>query len=424
LPRQADGIAAAAAYGVVMTALGRLRHVVRRHPHVADVAVALAVFTATALTAFTDQATATSAGRWMAVSLAAVACGALAARRQHPLAVLAVSAVATEAFLALLASPSGALILLAPLVALYTVADLSGRRRGLVLGGAAFAGLVLVHVLVLHRQLLLGPQNLAFLALGGLAIAAGDASRHRRAYLAEVELRAARTERERDQEARRQVAEERLRIARDLHDAVGHQLALISVQANVASQVVDSDGQAVREALAHVRAASRQALGDLRDTVNLLREPGDPVAPTAVPAPGLAGLDELVASLRASGLEVERDIAPAARPLPPAADVTAYRVVQEALTNVYKHSRARRASLALSFDRDSLRITVTDAGGGAAGGEAGGALPAGGNGIRGMRERVLALGGGFAAGARPDGTFQVVATLPYEPRDPGLEPVT
>ncbi|MFH8776173.1 sensor histidine kinase [Streptomyces sp. NPDC017958] len=408
-----------------MNAIGHLRRAARRHAHLADVAIALAVFTATALTAFAGHSDSVGGSRTVALVAAALACGVLAGRRRRPLATLAVSAAAAELFLAQSGGTGGVLVLLAPLTALYTVADLVERRRGLVLGASAVAALALIHAV--HKPALLGPQNLAFIALGGLAIAAGDSSRNRRAYLAEVEQRAARAEREREQDTRRRIAEERLRIARDLHDAVGHQLALISVQSNVAGQALDSDLAAASEALSHVKSASRKALGELRDTVSLLRQPGDPIAPTAIPAPGLDGLDELLASLRASGLHIDCHVDGKVVSLAPAADLTAYRVIQESLTNVYKHSSRRQARLTLSYDRHELRIIVDDPGGQrSAGGHAhaSGAVPPRRHGIVGMRERVLALGGRFTAGPRPDGAFHVAADLPYQPLDlsPELAP--
>ncbi|WP_194294065.1 sensor histidine kinase [Streptomyces sp. RB17] len=407
-----------------MNAFGHLRRAARRHAHLSDAAIALAVFAATVLTTFAGHSGTTGGNRAVALIAAALACGVLAGRRRSPLAILAVSAVAAEVFLAESGGTGGVLVLLAPLIALYTVADLVERRPGLLLGGGAVAALALIHAV--HKPALLGPQNLAFIALGGLAIAAGDSSRNRRAYLAEIEQRADRAEREREQDTRRRIAEERLRIARDLHDCVGHQLALISVQSNVAGQALDHDATAAREAIAHVKSASRKALGELRDTVSLLRQPGDPVAPTAIPAPGLDGLDELLASLRASGLNIDRRTEGAATSLAPAADLTAYRVIQESLTNVYKHSSRRQARLTLTYDRHELRITVDDLSAGtttAATRELGGGhLPAGRHGIVGMRERVLALGGRFTAGPRPDGTFQVTADLPYQPLDLAPEP--
>lgn len=405
-----------------MNAIGHLRGTARRHAHLADAAIALAVFAATALTAFTGQSS-VGGHRNLALGAAALACGVLAGRRRRPLAVLAISSASAEVFLVQREGAGGVLVLLAPLIALYTVADLVERRRGLVFGASAVAALAVLHAV--HRPALLGPQNLAFIALGGLAIAAGDSSRNRRAYLAEVEQRAARAEREREQDTRRRMAEERLRIARDLHDAVGHQLALISVQSNVAEQALDSDGAAARAALAHVKTAGRKALGELRDTVGLLRQSGDPVAPTAIPAPGLDGLEELLASLRASGLSVDVRVDGPVVALAPAADVTAYRVIQESLTNVCKHSSRRQARLALSYGRHALRIVVNDPGGGRTTGgrtRAADAAPPGRHGIVGMRERVLALGGHFTAGPRRDGAFQVAADLPYRPLDLAPEP--
>jgi signal transduction histidine kinase len=423
-----------------MNAFGPLRAAVRRHEHLADTVIALAVLAATAATTFTEQPAAAAAGgnRFAAIACAAIACAALAIRRARPLVALAVSASAAEAFLAASGASAagggtarGVLILLAPCIALYTVADLVERRRGLIVGGGAVAALALLHALM-HPGMI-GPANLAFTALGGLAIAAGDSSRNRRAYLAEVEHRAERAERDREQDARRRVADERLRIARDLHDSVGHHLALISVQSDVAGRAVGRDPTQAREALAHVKSASRKGLEELRDTVSLLRQPGDQVAPTSVPVAGLEELDDLLLALRASGLAIDCLVKGTVVTLAPAADRTAYRVIQESLTNVRKHSRQRQARLTIGYDRRDLRITVDDLGGAVddLGGDAGGAAAkdgsaagpgaasrdsAAGHGIVGMRERVLAIGGQFTAGPRPGGAFQVRATLPYQPR--------
>ncbi|MEV0186620.1 histidine kinase [Streptomyces sp. NPDC050625] len=401
-----------------MSALAHVRQAARRHAHLADAAIALAVFVATLLTAFAGRSAVAGDHRAVVIVAAALGCGVLVGRRRHPLVALGVSAGAAEVFLAECGSSNGVLILLAPLVALYTVADLVERRPGLILGCGAVAALALVHAV--HEPALLGPQNLAFMALGGLAIAAGDSSRNRRAYLAEVERRAERAERERELDARRRIAEERLRIARDLHDAVGHHLALISVQSNVAGQALVSDTAAASQAIAHMKSASRKALGELRDTVSLLRQPGDPVAPTTIPAPGLDGLDELLATLRTSGLGVDLRVDGTVVPLAPATDLTAYRVIQESLTNVFKHSSRRQARLTLNYDRHGLRIIIDDPGGERAAdgrARASGPVPAGGHGIVGMRERVLALGGHFTAGPRRGGAFQVTADLPYQPLD-------
>jgi signal transduction histidine kinase len=383
----------------------------------------VAVFVAATLTTFHGLPPSPVESRWLATAAALACCGALAARRLHPVLVLAVSAVAAEVFLVETRGTADVLILLAPCIALFTVADVIERRRGLLIGVAALAACVLAHAL-LHVGVLgpLGPQNLAFTALGALAIAAGDSSRNRRAYLAEMERRAARAELEREQDARRRVAEERLRIARDLHDSVGHHLALISVQSDVAARAIDSDASASREAMQHVKSASRKALAELRDTVSLLREPGAPVAPTEIPAAGLDALDELLGGLRAAGLAVDCRVTGSVVTLAPAADLTAYRVIQEALTNVRKHSAGRRARLALGYERGELSVTVDNLGGAGSVDGTGEAAPVppvdshgGRHGIEGMRERVLAIGGRFAAGSRPDGGFRVTAALPYQP---------
>ena len=417
-----------------MNVIGHARAAIGRHPHLADAAIAVALLGATAATTLTAHRAAGTDGPGAAVA-AAIACTALTGRRHWPLAVLGVSAVAAEAFLFLTPDASGVLILLAPSIALYTVAERVERRRGLIAGGAALAALALLHALM-HPGMI-GPENLAFTALGGLAIAAGDSSRNRRAYLAEVERRADRAEREREHDARRRVEQERVRIARDLHDSVGHHLALISVQTDVAGRAIDADGAAAREALTHVKTASRKALEELRDTVGLLRQPGDPVAPVSVPAPGLEALDELLGTLRASGLTVECDVNGRVLPLAPAASRTAYRVIQESLTNVYKHSARRRARLTLGYHSNELRITVDDLGRGEASEPVaardsgqrpaetagrGQPFPTGKHGIAGMRERVLALGGRFAAAPRPGQAFQVTAAVPYQPLALAEEP--
>jgi signal transduction histidine kinase len=179
-------------------------------------------------------------------------------------------------------------VLTAPLIALYTVAEVSTRRRALIIGALvvlAFSGL---HTMVRPASWL-GAENLALAALGGLAVAAGDAARNRRAYLAEVEGRARHAEVDWDAEAARRVTEERLRIAHELHDVIGHQLALVFVQAGVAAQVLGTAPAQAREALGHIRAASKTALTELSDTVGLLRQAGDqPALTVPVSGPGSA----------------------------------------------------------------------------------------------------------------------------------------
>jgi len=380
---------AAHAYRVDMRVLGHLRKVAHRRPHLADLAIALIVYVVALLT--------TAAPRGMSFLVAAVACAALLGRRHWPYPALLVSTGAAEVYLAHFNGKNGTLILAAPLIILYTLAEIGDRRRSLLVASA-----VLVFAAGLFHTLdrpakFLGPENIALVALGGLAVAAGEASRNRRAYLTEVTQRAHDAERDREADARRRLAEERLRIARDLHDSVGHHLALINVQAGVAAHVRPDDP--AREILTQIRQGSRAALDELRDTVGLLRDPA-PRSPTA----GLAELDDLLTSVRASGLEIEvtRDLT---HPVGWAAGVAAYRVIQESLTNICKHAPTRSATVNLRSSPDGLTLVVTNDGPPAV-------LEPGGHGITGMRERVEALGGTLHAGPRPAGGFRVSAVLP------------
>jgi signal transduction histidine kinase len=242
------------------------------------------------------------------------------------------------------------------------------------------------------------------------AAALGQAIRARRAQQAMLVERARRAEQGREEEARRRVQAERLRIARELHDAVGHHVALISVQAGAMTYLLDKDSVEARESLAHIQNASEAALEELRLTVGLLRELDDhePVQP----AGRLDRLDELVASFVAMGLHVTCDVSGPVRPLPEAVDLTAFRLIQESLTNSAKHAAGTTATVRVVFRPDVLALVVEDdgplAGGAHSRQEAGQA----GHGIVGMYERAAALGGWLSAGPRVEGGFRVVAELP------------
>jgi signal transduction histidine kinase len=385
-----------------MRVVGHLRGVAHSRPHLADLAVALVVLLVTLLTTSAPQLLRDG----LAVLLAAVACGVLLARRRWPYATLVVSAVAAEAYLARFDGSTGTLILAAPLVALYTLAESKDRRRSLLIAGLLVLGIGAFHTLG-RPDRFLGPENIALAALGGLAVAAGEAARNRRAYLAEVLLRAEDAERDREVDARRRIAEERLRIARDLHDSVGHHLALINVQAGVAGHLMTGEEGPVRETFDQIRRRSRVALEELRDSVGLLRQPDEPPAPVE-PTVGLAGLGELVAEFERSGLRIAGTRDGAGRALPWATDLTAYRVIQESLTNVCKHVGATDVRLTLRRDPETLTIIVENDGPPAPGSDP----PAGTHGIVGMRERVAAIGGTLLAGPRPAGGFRVAAVLP------------
>ena len=393
-----------------MNLIRRLHQFVLRHPH-AGIATAGVVFVVTLLTT-----TAGPTGGTLdppAVVLAAVASGVLVVRRRWPLPVLLVTTAAAEAYLVHYGGHHGEMVLAAPLIALYTVAEMSEGRRGLlfgILGVFAFAGL---HLIVKPSSPL-GADNIALAALGGLAVAAGEGSRIRRAYHAEVEQRALRAEAEREAEAARQVTEERLRIARDLHDAVGHQLAIIHVQAGVAAHVHDGSSVQVGEALTHIRTASKAALAELTETIGLLRQAGErtPVEPL----PGMAGIDDLIASFGRSGLVISREVEGPARELSPVADATAYRVIQESLTNVCRHIGPTRVGINLTYGPAELHITVHNGPPRAADiAPTYRSTAGGGHGHVGMRERVAAAGGRFEAGRQPDGGYTVAAVLPLLP---------
>jgi signal transduction histidine kinase len=241
--------------------------------------------------------------------------------------------------------------------------------------------------------------------------ALGQAIRANRAGRAMLEDRARRAEQGREDEARHRVQAERLRIARELHDAVGHQVALINVQAGAMTLLLDrQDFGRARQSLGHIQDASEAALAELKLTVGLLRQPGDhePVEP----AGRLSTLDELIDSFATTGLRVICNVTGQSRPLPDAVDLTVYRLIQESLTNTAKHAAGTSASIRLDFRPDTLALTVEDDGPSVlATGQpvTGGTM---GHGIIGMRERAAALGGRLSASPRPEGGFRVTAELP------------
>jgi signal transduction histidine kinase len=338
---------------------------------------------------------------WLA---SAVVYAALVARRRFPLGTVAVAVIGSVVLMADgMAYP---LTLPAVFYALYSVALGAGPGRTLAVG-------VTVKAALLSASLITHPGLTGFVILlwAALAVTTGSASRSHRAYVAEVEKRARRAEQAREDEANRRVAEERLRIARELHDAVGHHVALINVQAGaLACLLDDEDLIQARESVAHIQRASEEALDELRLTVGLLREPGAPEpAEPAEPVPGLDQLEELICSFGDAGLQVTRKVTGHARPLPEAVELTAYRVIQESLTNTRKHAGCDTAVVRLGYTPGALSLAVEDGG-----------KPViwssrhttGGHGIVGMRERVAALGGRLSAGPRPGGGYRVFAELP------------
>ncbi|MFG2191225.1 sensor histidine kinase [Streptomyces sp. NPDC048639] len=314
------------------------------------------------------------------VVLAVLAASALVLRRRVPHRVLAVTGALSLAELVVVRSDDTSSVAITAAVAVYTVASRTDRSTTWRVGLLTAVGLAATAMLFGARPWYV-QQNVGIFAWTGMAAAAGDAVRSRRAFVDAIRERAERAERTREEEARRRVAEERMRIARELHDVVAHHIALVNVQAGVAAHVMDNRPDQAKEALAHVREASRSALNELRATVGLLRQFGDPEAPTE-PAPGLGLLDQLIDSFARAGLPVEvemsraggegpwhgrraEDAAEVIGDLPKGVDLTAYRVVQEALTNTQKHAGEQvRAIVRIARARQALEITVLDDGAG------------------------------------------------------------
>lgn len=394
----------------------RLRDWFRAHPLAFDATIAAGTLVCMIAASFTDPHgspegptfgdRAPDAG---SVLIMVIGAAALVLRRRRPFAVLCFTV--TICFVELVDDVRPAPIAMSAVVALYTVAARTDRHTTWRVGLVTMA-------LLTAAAMIFGPtswyaqENLGVFAWTGMAAAAGDAVRSRRAFVDAIRERAERAERTREEEAGRRVAEERLRIARDLHDVVAHHIALVNVQAGVAAHVMDKRPDQAKEALAHVREASRSALDELRATVGLLRQSGDPEAPTE-PAPGLAVLDGLLDSFRKAGLPVALARADGDGALPATVDLAAYRIVQEALTNVRKHAGPdAEAEVSVVRVGRTVEITVLDNGTPQPG------VPAdsGGHGLLGMRERVSALGGTLTAAPRYGGGFRVQAILPVTTR--------
>jgi signal transduction histidine kinase len=249
----------------------------------------------------------------------------------------------------------------------------------------------------------------ANIALAGATYAAafflGAAMRNRRLYMAQLEERASMLERERDEEAKRAVADERLRIAQELHDVVAHSMGVIAVQAAVGAHVIDNDPVEAKRSLEAISATSRTSLTEIRRLLGVLRADGDA---GYVPAPGLTDIDALVADLDSAGLPVTVHVEGEPHDVPPGVDLTAYRIVQEALTNVLKHAGPASAVVTIGYEPTSVHLDVRDDGRGI-----NGRGPGTGHGLVGMRERVGVYGGTLEVGPLTGGGFRVHAVLPY-----------
>jgi signal transduction histidine kinase len=343
----------------------------------------------------------------LAYLLLAAGPAALLLRRRRPLGVLAVTVACGLAYAARTYPEGPSQVAIYP--ALWTVALTVPRRRAW-LAAALTALAVLGAELFFYGETMFDGEPLYAAVTVFAAMWWGEAVRARRAYVAELRDRAERAERTREEEARRRVDEERLRIARELHDVVSHTIGVISVQAGVAAHLLERRPDKAAESLAAIRQASDEALGELHAMLGVLRErDGDGGGTPLAPAPGLAELDALVAQAAGAGVEVQVSLEGAPRPLPAAVDLACYRVVQESLTNVVRHAGASRAEITVRHDGGRVVVEVTDDGRGPNGSGNG---TGSGQGIVGMRERARSLGGTLEAGPRPGGGFRVQAVLP------------
>jgi signal transduction histidine kinase len=329
----------------------------------------------------------------------------LAARRRFPLTVFAVCVASGLAFAALFMMP----VFLGPaiLVAVYSVAAYADRWVSV--AGLAVAELGLAAVWLTPGML---ERSTFLLFMGVIAVAwvLGHFVGDRQLYAAQLEERTAELEQAREELARRAVTEERLRLARELHDVVAHAMSVIAVQSGVGAHVAASRPEEVGKALAAIEATSRGALEELRRLLGVLRQDSEPQA-SLTPVPGLANLDRLLAEVGRAGLAVRVRVEGTPLPLPAGVDLSAYRIVQEALTNVVKHAGPAHAQVTIGYRDQDVTVEVTDDGGGAVAPATHGRVGTG-HGLIGMRERVAAFNGQLEVGPRPGGGFRVAARLP------------
>jgi signal transduction histidine kinase len=373
---------------------------VRKRSIAFDVLLALAVLVAVQAEAWTGVLSTHRQGPHWAEALGyGTAALALAFRRVHPLRCVLVACGAMALEFAVFGSPEGFGVMTPPLIAAYSVASREDRRRALwglsavlSLGVAwmAFDPLVVQPVEYVQSSLWLSPWVIGWLL--------GAYLRARRLYVQGLV-------REREERALTAVTEERSRIARELHDVIGHSVSVMTVQTSAVRRLMRPDQAKERAALETVEATGREALAEMRRMVGVLRS-GDE-DPNLAPPRRLDQLDQLVEKFRRAGLDVNYESDGEAVPLPPGLDLTAYRLVQEALTNTLKHAFATRAVVRVSYQEDSLLLSVRDNGRGPNG------APEPGTGLLGMRERVDVFGGELAAGAAEGGGYELRAELPF-----------
>jgi len=381
----------------------RLRRHADRYPRLVEAAFLLLIYAATS-----NQYR--KAGDdtlwWPGFALAAVTCTCLLARRHRPGTVVVLTTLST-AVAGAQGSTFGPLLLLPVIVALYEL-TLRATQRTIRAYGLLAAVILVSAALRWDAE---GERwaneavSLAFWIL--LPILYGSAVRARRAYLDTVRTRAEEAERTRHEEAQHRVTEERVRIARELHDVVAHHMALANAQAGTAAHLFATHPAQAGEILTELTGTTTAALRELEATVGLLRQP-ETAEESLNPAPGLERLPDLVTAFAAAALHITIAVDGPVKPLAAGVDLTAFRIVQEALTNVAKHAAVNAAHVHLAYSQEELTITVSNDGSPITPPRA----PGGGFGLIGMRERAQSAGGRLRAGHRPEGGFAVTAELP------------
>jgi signal transduction histidine kinase len=373
---------------------------VRAHPRAFDIAVAFTLFIVTLAVPHPDTV---DGERTPAAAVAVAGCIALAllGRRMYPR--LTVAVTATGSAIAILLADGRPVYTFAVAIAMYSLATRTDRRTtvtAFLATAAAFAAASAINPP--NQRVAFAAELMAWI---GIPAAVGDAVRSGRSYVAAIEDRAVRAEQAREEEAGRRVAEERLRIARELHDVVAHHVAVVSVQAGLAGHLIDTKPDAARDALHIAQQASASILDELGGILRVLRQP-DESPPDAAPAPGLSRLDALIATYSDAGLDVNWSLTGQPRTISGTADLVAYRVMQEALTNSHKHGTGT-ATVAVTYTPSTVSLEIINA-------IANGAPiePNLGYGLMGMRERAAAAGGTLQVGSPVPGRFRVSLTLP------------
>jgi signal transduction histidine kinase len=349
-------------------------------------------------------------------------------RRRWPVPVLFAIGIPSQLY-NFLAIPYGG-VPFGPMIAFYTVMDRSSTRARWVICGLAVIGLVNVQFLPYHQG---AYSFLTALLEFGVAGVAGVLSRTHRAYTREAEARAEQAETERDRQLALAAAQERTRIARELHDVVAHHVSLMAVQSEAAASLLPGRPAEAAKSVEIIGQTAREALTELRRLLGVLRGPADPDgrAGSRSPSPSIGSLDEVLGQVRRAGIAVDLRVEGRPSKLAPGVDLTAYRIVQEALTNTVRHSGADEAAVTLSYEPGFLTVSVTDTGHGPPAATAGRpasspgvngrgtpngstvrAAVSGGFGLAGIAERVAACGGSLTVGPGQEGGFAVTARLP------------